>query len=84
MKIGTIFSKIGSAIAELGASKLDVLLENRSILPDLHYATTPYCVIRSRQVTAHSKENERSFKTHLVSLLWLDSGASGKSEKSPF
>ncbi len=36
MKIGTIFSKIGPATAELGASKLDVLLENRSILPDLH------------------------------------------------
>ncbi len=38
MRIGTIFSKIDSAIAELGASKLDVLLENRSILPDLHPA----------------------------------------------
>ncbi len=36
MKIGTIFGKIGPAIAELGASKLVVLLENRTILPDLH------------------------------------------------
>ncbi len=36
MKIGTIFSKIGSPIAELGASKLDALPENRPILPDLH------------------------------------------------
>ncbi len=39
------------------------------------YATNPYSVIRSRQVVANLKENENSFKTHLVSLLWLDPGA---------
>ncbi len=87
MKIGTIFSKIVSAIAELGPSKLDVLLENRPILPDSKYATTQYCVIQFRQIMTHLKENEESFKMHLVTLLWLDLGANGglqNSKKSIF
>ncbi len=70
MKIGRISSKIGSAIAELGASKLDVLLENRPILPDLH--PSPLLgtgVTRFRQIMTRVKENEKSFKTHLVRLL---------------